>query len=341
MLSLLLALSLSAQAQDWDRVYERSTTVALSGAAPGSLVGLAGVTASTTLLLPEDTLGPDLREGAEGLGAVAVMGSPISVVGTGMLAGGSLRARRALEEKGASVSGLGGGLSWGLLGTTAVLGGIGLQTESRGLLTAASWTLVGAQVAGSWQLSANYRAHSTLGERTWEDRYEQGRTAYRSGLVSTGLGLVSALGGAGLVYVYVSSIDKARKPLEKLLLVIVLAPVAAVGFGGLALGAGTLTLGPGMMGVGSLRSRNALTETGQSVSSVAGWTSVGLLVGSAPVLVTGLLLEEPALYVATGAMWLGAVGLAMVQMEQSRRVYVDVDVQQERRIDLPPLTVRF
>jgi len=329
-------------ARDWELTYERATTVGLSGAVPAGVLSLAGATAATALILPEERQGERLETGANALGMTAAFASPISVIGTGMLAGGSLRARRALVEQGAEVGAWGGAASWSLLGTSIVLAQTGVATDSGGLVTAAAWTLLGAQVAGDLQLAANYRAHGDLVERTWRDRYEQGRTAYRSGLVMVGLGVGSGAVGVGLIYLYYRAVERARGGLAKVLIAICLVPVAAAGAGGCLFAVGGLTLGPGIMSSGALRSRGALVEGGEGVVPAAGWASLGLLVASAPVAISGILVESPALYVTTGALWLGAIGLAMVQMEQNRSALVALDEPQvDRRIHLPPLTVRF
>ncbi|MBN2800048.1 MAG: hypothetical protein JXX28_12965 [Deltaproteobacteria bacterium] len=331
--ALCLSLAAASHAADAETVYDRATTVALAGAVPAGVIGMAGMAGAAGLVLAPT--GSELGENAQGVVAGAALLSPVAALGTGLLAGGSLAARRALEEQGLSVRRAGGVAAWGLLGGGALALGaaVALDAEEAGALAGA--LVLGAQGAGAWQLAANHRAHQTL-DLGWEDRYDQGAAAFVGGVSAVGVGALSAAGGVTLVWVYQRAVDRSSG-LRRLVTVIGMAPVLAVGVVSLAAAVPLVGVGSGLMTAGSLGAWRALGEGGPSGAlGVASAVTLAVVPGLG---VAAGLTDDSTLAWVGGGLWVASLGLAAGQMALDGAARGQVATTAVLR--LPPVVVRF
>lgn len=139
-------------APDWRDRDRDATTVARVGGAMAALGPLVMLAAAPAVDTPVG-------------GRVAWAGQWGTLLGPPMLAGGSLRSRRALREQGLSVDGTGGGLAWAMFATTLAGGALAiaaLEADRPDLAAvpavAVPFCYASGAVAGFVQLGANRRA---------------------------------------------------------------------------------------------------------------------------------------------------------------------------------------
>ncbi|MBW2256241.1 MAG: hypothetical protein JRI25_16825 [Deltaproteobacteria bacterium] len=168
LLAVLLAVAtlapVTAQASDfaaWERSDRRATNVARTGLIISG-VGLGMSLGGVGLLVSAD-------EGLDVVGTqLAIIGQLALYLGPPLLAGGSLRARRALNELGAGGPGpFAGTMAWALWGVSLAIPGTVLAAtadDPSGVILYGVWAAVagGAVLAGAMQMQDNARYRANL-----------------------------------------------------------------------------------------------------------------------------------------------------------------------------------
>jgi hypothetical protein len=148
--------SSSAQAQDWNRIYKGGTRTANAGAITGG-AGLGATLIGFGLALEAVQTGN--LQGAGGAFGLMIVGGTAFAVGPAMMAGGSVRANRALQELGYEKrSPVLGYVTWGLWGSTWLISiaSAGADEDGSGGGSGLSGlTLLGSYVTGAVQMGQN------------------------------------------------------------------------------------------------------------------------------------------------------------------------------------------
>jgi len=160
----------SAYTRDWEGSYQRSHAVAtigqVSAIAGPPLFGIGVFVAAAS------ALGPSGDEGTAVAGAsVALVGGVATAAGLPMLAGGTMRMRRTLTERGLEVSPTLGWVTWGLYLAPIPLSFVAFASPEAGGAVAVlgTGTYIGAIATGSVFRGQLSRAHESAVRRSIGD----------------------------------------------------------------------------------------------------------------------------------------------------------------------------